>query len=127
MFLDNWLVGIGPSNTVFKKIYGFYMTPGFNALGTYSVPLEIMVEQGILGLTSFLSIVGNVWHQLICSLFDETRALPQKLGILTLFGALLGFMTHGLFETILYRPPIMIPFLFILSGWITFPQIRGTK
>lgn len=127
MFLDNWLVGIGPSNTVFKKIYGFYMTPGFNALGTYSVPLEIMVEQGILGLTSFLSIVGNVWHQLIGGVFDEMRPLAQKLGILTLFVSLLGFMTHGFFDTILYRPPIMIPFLFILSGFITFTSIRGTK
>jgi putative inorganic carbon (HCO3(-)) transporter len=120
MFCDNWLFGIGPSNTVFKKVYGYYMTPGFNALGAYSVPLEILVEQGVLGFGVFLGIVGSVFQQMVQSLFNEKKALASKLSVLSLAVALLAFMGHGFFDTVLYRPPIMLPFLFMLSGLVTF-------
>ncbi|MCE2930928.1 MAG: O-antigen ligase family protein [Vampirovibrionales bacterium] len=123
MFCDNWLFGIGPSNTVFKKVYGYYMTPGFNALGAYSVPLEILVEQGILGFGVFLGIVGSVFQQMVQSLFNEKKALASKLSVLSLAVALLAFMGHGFFDTILYRPPIMLPFLFMLSALVTFVSL----
>jgi putative inorganic carbon (HCO3(-)) transporter len=124
MFCDNWLFGIGPSNTVFKKVYGYYMTPGFNALGAYSVPLEILVEQGILGFGVFLGIVGSVFQQMVQHLFDERKALAPKLSVLSLAVGLLAFMGHGFFDTVLYRPPIMLPFLFMLSALVTFVSIE---
>jgi putative inorganic carbon (HCO3(-)) transporter len=96
------------------------MTPGFNALGAYSVPLEILVEQGVLGFGVFLGIVGSVFQQMVQSLFNEKKALASKLSVLSLAVALLAFMGHGFFDTVLYRPPIMLPFLFMLSGLVTF-------
>jgi putative inorganic carbon (HCO3(-)) transporter len=120
MFVDNWLFGIGPSNTVFKKIYGYYMTPGFNALGAYSVPLEILVEQVLLGFSVFLTVLGTLFHKTVEALFNTGKPLAQKLSVLSLSIGLIAFMGHGLFDTILYRPPIMLPFLFMLSGLITF-------
>jgi len=119
MFLDNWLVGIGPSNTVFKKVYGYYMMPGFNALGAYSVPLEIMVEQGIIGLGAFLALLGGLWHQSIKRLLGINLSTAAKFSVLALSVTLLMVLAHGLFDTILYRPPIMLTTLFILTGLIT--------
>jgi putative inorganic carbon (hco3(-)) transporter len=119
MFLDNWLVGIGPSNTVFKKVYGYYMVPGFNALGAYSVPLEIMVEQGIVGLSAFLVLLGGLWHQSVKRLFGLPLSTAAKFSVLALGCTLLMVLTHGFFDTILYRPPIMFSTLFILSGLIS--------
>lgn len=41
MFKDNWWIGVGPGNTAFRLAYGLYMKSGFDALGTYCVPLEV--------------------------------------------------------------------------------------
>jgi putative inorganic carbon (HCO3(-)) transporter len=119
MFSDNWLTGIGPSNTVFKKVYGFYMVPGFNALGAYSIPLEILVEQGIIGFTTFLSAGWVASHSALRRMFAHNHTLAEKLGILALATSLLATLTHGMVDTILYRPPIIIPFLFVLAGLAT--------
>jgi len=57
IFADNWLIGIGPGNTTFRLVYGYYMVTGFDALGAYSIPLETAVECGIFGLMAFLWII----------------------------------------------------------------------
>jgi putative inorganic carbon (hco3(-)) transporter len=120
MFQDNWLTGIGPSNTVFKKVYGFYMVPGFNALGAYSIPLEIMVEQGVPGFMAFVASAWVFTHGAFRHLFHRERRLSQKLGVLALATTLLAIMSHGLVDTILYRPPVMLPFMFTLSALATW-------
>jgi putative inorganic carbon (hco3(-)) transporter len=125
MFMDNWLTGIGPSNTVFKKVYGFYMVPGFNALGAYSIPLEILVEQGIIGLGAFLSAGWVATHGAIRQMFATQHTLSSKLGIMALSTCLLATFSHGLVDTILYRPPIMVPFLFILAGLATLIETEA--
>jgi putative inorganic carbon (HCO3(-)) transporter len=127
MFWDNWLFGIGPSNIVFKKVYGYYMTPGFNALGAYSVPLEILVEQGVLGFGVFLGLVGGVFQHLVQTLFDQRKALALKLSVLSLAVGLLAFMGHGFFDTVLYRPPIMLPFLFMFSALVNEVSVAVKK
>ena len=47
MFKDNWWLGIGTGNKTFRLAYGLYMRSGFDALGTYCVPLEVAVENGV--------------------------------------------------------------------------------
>ena len=119
MFTDNWLVGIGPSNTVFKKVYGYYMMPGFNALGTYSVPLEIMVEQGIIGLLAYLNILFQGLRKSLSGLLKPEAAYTHKFMLLGLMAGIIATLTHGVVDTILYRPPIMLPFLFVFTGFIS--------
>ena len=57
MFLDNKFLGIGVGNKNFREVYGLYMKTGFDALGAYSVPLEIAVESGIFALISFFAFI----------------------------------------------------------------------
>ena len=57
MFLDSWWLGVGPGNNTFKLAYGLYMRSGFDALGTYCVPLEVAVETGVIGLSVFAWLV----------------------------------------------------------------------
>ena len=118
MFVDNVWTGIGPSNTVFKKIYGFYMTPGYNALGAYSVPLEIAVEQGVLGLAVALAFSHYIKVKTVCVLTQVHQAtLAQKLSLAACFIALVGFIWHGFFDTIWYRPAIQLLFWFFVAVW----------
>jgi putative inorganic carbon (hco3(-)) transporter len=118
MFLDNIYTGIGPSNTVFKKVYGFYMTPGYNALGAYSVPLEIAVEQGVLGLAVAFSFSQYLKIKTLAVLTQANQTtLAQKLSAAAGFAALVGFIWHGLFDTIWYRPAIQLLFWFFVAVW----------
>ena len=54
MFLDNPFLGIGVGNQNFREIYGLYMKTGYDALGSYCVPLEIAVESGVFALFAFV-------------------------------------------------------------------------
>ncbi len=114
MFLDNPIFGVGLGNQNFREIYGLYMRTGFDALGTYSVPLEIAVETGLLGLISFSAILFIALYRAIC--FFKTEA-PQKTKLLVFSMLMLIalLMTHGLIDTIFYRPQVQMLFWFALA------------
>jgi putative inorganic carbon (hco3(-)) transporter len=114
MVADNWLLGIGPGNDTFKQVYGLYMTPGFSALGSYSVPLEILVEQGIVGFLAFLTLILT----LVCRVAKTLYALvPIKKAILVAFTlvAVVGSLKYGTFDTIWYRPAVNVLFWFLVA------------
>lgn len=103
MIADNWLVGIGPGNQTFTQIYGLYQTPGFNALGTYSVPLEVWVEQGVLGLMAYVILLVTVLFRWLNAMDTQPSGRVLSLG-LACFVALVGVFVYGWFDTVWYRP-----------------------
>ncbi len=110
-----WL-GIGPGNRAFNLIYPLYQRPNFNALGAYSVPLEVAVEAGALGLGAFLALTGSILHrswQNLCSLVKHPNSSTFLLmGILA---GMVGTMTHGWVDTLWFRPPIQILWWFSVA------------
>jgi putative inorganic carbon (hco3(-)) transporter len=114
MFLDNWWLGVGPGNTTFKLAYGLYMRSGFDALGTYCVPLEVAVETGVIGLSIF------VWL-LIAALarahqnFWAGFSLPERWISAAAAAGLVAMMVHGLFDTVFYRPQVQFIFWLLLA------------
>ena len=109
MFCDNWFLGIGAGNQTFREIYGLYMLTGYDALSTYSVPLEIAVESGIFGLISYATFIV-LFAISVYKFITHPNGLDKKIivsvGILTI----LGVMTHGLFDTIYFRPQVQFLF-----------------
>ena len=111
MLKDNWLIGIGAGNSVFREVYGLYMVSGFDALASYNIFLEIAVETGIIGLllfgliflTSFLKLHYMFWNK-------------EKIFALGIVIALVGLLTHGMVDTVFFRPQIFIPFWFLLAS-----------
>ena len=110
MFKDNPFLGIGVGNQNFREIYGLYMKTGFDALGSYCVPLEIAVESGIFALIAFLMIFAFclIKSYKICK--SETSSTQTKVLALSLFLMLLAIMGHGTFDTIWFRPQVQILF-----------------
>jgi len=127
MIKDNWLWGIGPGNDTFKQVYGLYMIPGYNALSAYSIFLEIWAEQGILGILSFLLLLGVSKTRAFLVAYSD---LPLGVQIRT-FGLLIGVFAsviYGLFDTIWYRPSVNILFWFLIAAYIvTSEQVFGPK
>ena len=114
MFLDNWLIGIGTGNTVFRLTYGMYMTTGFDALGAYCVPLEIAAESGIFALLAFAWIIFMVVIKSIKIIISNTT-IEQKIIISTCLIGITGMMLHGMVDTIFYRPQVNIIFWMLIA------------
>ena len=114
MFLDNWFIGIGTGNTVFRLTYGMYMTTGFDALGAYCVPLEIAAESGIFALLAFAWIIFMVVIKSIKTIISNTN-IEQKIIISACLIGIVGMMLHGMVDTIFYRPQVNIIFWMLIA------------
>jgi putative inorganic carbon (hco3(-)) transporter len=100
------ILGYGPGDRVFKKIYPIYqVSPRFSALGAYSVFMETIVEVGFVGFTCF------IW-MLVVTLDCGVRGLirlrqardPQALWLIAAIVSLVGIMSQGVADTVWYRP-----------------------
>jgi putative inorganic carbon (hco3(-)) transporter len=101
------ILGIGPGNDAFNKIYPAFSRTKFTALGAYSVPLEILVETGFLGFAAFTWLIAVTFHQGSLRL-DELRKAKNEQGF-WLIGAIvtmIGHLVQGLSDTVWYRPQV---------------------
>ena len=111
MFCDNWILGIGAGNRTFREIYGLYMLTGYDALSTYSVPLEIAVEAGIFGLIAFVSFVVLFLIKSFKYILENApERLAEKLIVASAILTVIGVFTHGMFDTIYFRPQVQFLF-----------------
>ncbi|MBO9997604.1 MAG: IctB family putative bicarbonate transporter [Cyanobacteria bacterium SID2] len=109
MIRDRPIIGIGPGNSAFNKIYPLYMRPKYTALSAYSVLLEITVETGIVGLFCFLWLLLVAVHQGILQLHRLRQTLDRDgFWLMASLATMAGFMAHGLFDTVWYRPQINV-------------------
>ncbi len=125
MFLDNWWLGIGAGNKTFRLAYGLYMRSGFDALGTYCVPLEIAVEAGIPGLLSFAWLLIAVAGRAHCR-FWNNKSTTQRWLALGAITAILGMMGHGLVDTVFYRPQVQFIFWLCIALLVALPYDSTT-
>ncbi|MGC9503343.1 IctB family putative bicarbonate transporter [Baaleninema sp.] len=109
MIRDRPLIGIGPGNDAFNKIYPLFMRPKYTALSAYSVLLEIAVETGFIGLFCFLWLLLVTVDRGIVEIqrLRQTRD-RSAFWLMASLSAMAGFMAHGLFDTVWYRPQINI-------------------
>lgn len=128
MIEDRPILGIGPGNVAFNKVYPLYMRPRYSALSAYSVLLEITVESGFIGLMTFLWLLAVTFNQgfvQIKSLRDGQaiepisrdevvdRNLPishlkssEGFWLIAAIATLAGMMAHGFVDTVWYRPEV---------------------
>ncbi|WP_286396030.1 IctB family putative bicarbonate transporter [Pseudanabaena mucicola] len=103
------ILGIGPGNKAFNQIYPLYQRSGYSALGTYSVPLEITVETGIIGVICYGWLVFTVFRQGLLAL-NRLRGDRESSGlwIIGAIATLVGMLVHGLVDTVWYRPQVQL-------------------
>ena len=116
MFKDNWLLGIGCGNQNFREIYGLYMRTGFDALSAYNIYLETAVESGVFALIAFLGFIGVNITRAIKYILDTKNF--ETVFVLAALISLVGMLTHGLVDTVFFRPQIQFIF------WIMVGVIR---
>lgn len=107
MIRDRPIIGIGPGNDAFNKIYPLYMRPRYTALSAYSVFLELAVETGLIGLGCFLWLIVvtiNGGMQQLSRL--RKTANREGFWLMAAIAAIAGLLTHGIVDTVWYRPQI---------------------
>ena len=101
------VLGIGPGNVAFNQVYPLFQRPQYTALSAYSIFLETAVEAGLVGLGVFLWLVlvtfNQGWTQL-----QRLRQFGDSQGywLMGAIAAQAGLLTHGLVDTIWYRPQV---------------------
>lgn len=126
MFLDNWWLGIGPGNSAFRMAYGLYMKSGFDALGTYCVPLEVAVESGVVGLGLFCAMVVGLMaraHQT----FWNNPGKAERWIVAGAATAMQAMMFHGLVDTVYYRPQVQLIFWILAALMVTVGRPNGAS
>ncbi len=119
MFLDNVFLGIGVGNQNFREIYGLYMKTGYDALGSYCVPLEIAVESGIFALISFVIFIVLVLKTCLDLCLDKNNKSEIKILALCVALMIMAAGGHGLFDTIWFRPQVQLLF------WTNIAMLKG--
>jgi len=123
MFKDNWLIGIGPGNDTFRRVYAFYMRPRFNSLASYNIFLQVAIENGILGLIVFLSMLYVLFSRGIKRISEEDTS--TAILIIGAISACVAPLFHGLVDTIWYRPQPQM--LFWLAASLIVGKPREVK
>lgn len=107
MIKDRPILGIGPGNDAFNRIYPQYQATGYTALSAYSIFLEVAVEVGFVGLGCFLWILlvtfNHCWVQL-----QRLRKIGSREGfwLMAAGATMLGMLVHGAVDTVWYRPQV---------------------
>ncbi len=107
MIKDRPILGIGPGNNAFNKIYPQYMRARFSALSAYSIFLEVLVETGFIGLSCMLWLLIVTFNQGIQQM-RRLRASANTNGfwLVGAISAMFGMLAHGLVDTVWYRPEV---------------------
>ncbi len=107
MIRDRPILGIGPGNDAFNKIYPRYQQAGYTALSAYSIPLEISVETGLVGLTCFLWILLVTFNQGWVQIQQLRQTADREVfWLMAAVASMLGMLSHGLVDTVWYRPQV---------------------
>ena len=107
MIRDRPILGIGPGNDAFNKVYPRYQQAGYTALSAYSIPLEISVETGLVGLTCFLWILLVTFNQGWVQIRQLRQTADREVfWLMAAVASMLGMLSHGLVDTVWYRPQV---------------------
>jgi putative inorganic carbon (hco3(-)) transporter len=101
------VLGIGPGNVAFNRIYPLFQNPRYSALSAYSIPLEIAVESGIIGLSCFVWLATILLNQGFSRLQQLRQTKDQNaFWLMGTVATIIGMLGHGLVDTVWYRPEV---------------------
>ena len=105
MVKDYPVLGIGPGNDAFNKVYPRYQRAGFTALSAYSLVLEIAVETGFVGVACFLWLLLVTFNQGWVQI-QRLRRLANREGfwLMAAIATMAGMLCHAMVDTVWYRP-----------------------
>ena len=119
---DNKWIGVGFGHLPFKQTFESYIRtmPTYHAHNTF---LEITAELGIVGLGMFLFLLFIIFKYGILKIIRSEDKYIKYVGGGAIAG-LAGVLFHGLVESVLYLPKIIMTFWMTIAFILTLVRIE---
>ncbi len=129
MIQDRPILGFGPGDRMFKKIYPIYqVSPRFSALSAYSLFLETIVEVGFVGFIVFIWMVTVTLNCGVQGLIRLRQVRdPQAFWLMAAIVSMVGSICQGATDTVWYRPELQTLWWLCVGMIASFYQIVTSK
>ena len=115
MLRDYWISGIGLGSEAFNMIYPFYSYSGIVAPHTHNLYLQVITENGIVGLVVFVALILMYYKMSISSIIRIKGDKMLKATITGLAAGMFGYLVQGMFDNVWYNYRIVFMFYIILA------------
>lgn len=113
MAKDYWLSGIGLGPGAFERVYQQYALNGAGfALHSHNFYIQLVVEMGVLGLVTFVSIIICAFRSIVG--ISEKRT-ENKTFAIAAGGAIVGYLFEGIAENLWYNYRMVLVFWIFLA------------
>lgn len=124
MLKDYWLCGIGLGSDAFNMIYPHYSYAGIVAPHSHNLYLQLVAENGIMGLIVFLVLVFGYYRMVITKITTLKRGVPKAV-VTALAAGVFGYLIQGLFDNVWYNYRVFFMFFAVLA--LTAAAVNTSK
>lgn len=125
MMKDFWLSGIGFGSSAFKEVYPFYSYSGIVAPHSHNMFLQILVETGVVGISTFV-LVCLYFVKKLAGGFNAYKGSVEdgkpvkknnkfSIMILAIGAGVIGFLLQGMFDNCFYNYRVFMIFWYVLA------------
>lgn len=114
MLKEYWLTGIGQGEEAFTYIYSKYSYAGVTAPHSHNLYLQILTENGIMGIIIFLGMMITYFKNVISSVVYKEHSFLKAV-ILGLSAGMFGYLVQGLFDNVFYNYRLVLLFYIVLG------------
>ncbi len=123
-----WLSGIGLGSDSFTMIYPKFALAGANfALHSHNLFLQICVEMGIIGITSFIALLVAYVRQAYSLVVYKNRSRFASIAVIAMASGVLGYMLQGLTDNVWYNYRMVFIFWTIIALTVSGFEIVKNK
>lgn len=115
MLKDFWLSGIGPGTEAFTQVYPFYSYSSVVAPHSHNLFLQVLVESGILGILTFLTLIILFVKQLCVGHQAFGKGHTLSVVLVGIGAGVLGFLVQGMFDNCFYNYRVFMIFWSVLA------------
>ena len=114
MLKDYWFCGIGPGTEAFNMIYPHYAYASIVAPHSHNLYLQILAENGILGILVFLALLIVLFKDAVSAITGAKKSYA-KACCTALTAGLAGYLVQGAFDNVWYNNRIVMMFFMFLA------------
>ena len=116
MAKDNFFTGIGVGERAFEVVYSNYAIKGAeSAVHAHSLPLQILVELGIVGLVVFFLVMFMYSQKCFVEIKQGERKSKSRTMIIAGLSSIIGILVMGLTDNVWYNYRVFIAFWIVLG------------
>lgn len=119
MLKDYWLSGVGLGVTSFNKVYPVYAYSGIVTDHSHNLYMQIIIENGLLGLIMFVGMIYNFYKETIISISKK-----RDLVLLGIISAMVGFLIQSMTDHTWYNYRVVLVFWTVIGLGISFTKIK---